>query len=475
MDIERDQRLVCHDCVGEAVLKEDIFERGAVGACFCCGSEENPAVPLEWLAGRVKPVYELLVVRAPEEIFYGVDRTYTAPNGEAPSDILAELIEADDRRVTGALIAIMGRGHASNYRNGAFDIYDDESEELTISEPDGAVLRQRWSEFCTSLKQERRFFSGGAEVLDEVFGPILRGEHPSEAVRVIAPGDPDAFIYRGRSANDENGRRLIFERLINRLSAPVPGLSGAGRMNAAGIAVFYGSFDEKTCVAELRVPVGGTAIVGRFEVIRPLRILDLTRLAASTRAMSYFAPHYAQAKAYADFIEGFHQEIRRAVIPGRETLDYLPTQIVAEYLWSQADAPVDGIIFGSAQITETANNIVLFPPTSSVEGAAAEARRAIHSLYRYPNHSDDEDACGILEEHVVFRPEPLEPEPSARASNPFDIDDDWFSSIALSATPAVAPALRLLADEVRIIEVTGIHFDTDSTPVRFSDHEDHGL
>jgi hypothetical protein len=475
MDVEREQRLVCEDCIGEALLRREIVEHGVSGACMCCRAEEQPAVTLEWLAERVKPTYELLVTRAPEEIrFYG-DRTYTEPNGESPSDVLAELIQAEDRDIAVALIAIMGRGHEWRFRDGGFDIYDDSAEELTIEEPDGSALRHRWLDFCTSLKHERRFFNAeGVDVLDEVFRPILRGEHPGNAVRVFGPDDPDRFIYRARQANDDNGRRPIFERLINQLSAPTPGVSGAGRMNAAGIAVFYGSFDVETCVAELRVPVGGAAIVGRFEVLRPLRILDLTRLAATAETLSYFDPRYAEARSYADFIEGFHQEIRRAVIPGRETLDYLPTQIVAEYLWSQADPPVDGIIFGSAQISETANNIVLFPHASTVEGAEGEARRTIHGLYRYATHDEDEEVVvGQLEQHVVFEPVPQPPEPKPRDTLPFGIDDDWFSGVTpVEAQPA---ALRLLIDQVSIVEVTGIHFSTDSVPIRFSDQEDHGF
>lgn len=473
MDVERDHRLVCEECVGEALLKREIVENGDLGVCMCCRSEENLAVTLEWLADRVKPTYELLVTRAPEEIHFGIDRTYTAPNGESPSDILTDLIQAGDSSVASAMIAIMGRGHEWNFQGGGFDIYDDEAEDLTIELPDGSALRHRWLEFCTSLKQERRFFNQGAEVLDEVFGPILRGEHPGGAVRTIGPGDADRFIYRGRRANDDSGRRPIFERLINQLAAPGPGLSGAGRMNAAGIAVFYGSFDEETCVAELRVPVGGAAIVGRFEVIRPLRILDLTRLTPSADTLSLFDPRYANARAYADFIENFHQEIRRAVIPGRETLDYLPTQIVAEYLWSQADPAIDGVIFGSAQISETANNIVLFPHASNVEGTANEARRILHGLYRYATHDEDEEVAGPLEQHVVFEPVPPAPEPRPRDTPPFGIDEEWFSGVTPIGTPAAA--LRLLVDQVRIVEVTGIHFNTDSVPVRFSDHEHLGF
>lgn len=466
-------QLVCEDCIGEPLLKREITQKGRLGICMCCKSDEHPAVTLEWLAERVKPIYELLVTPAPEEIRFDRDRVYTAPSGEYPSDILTDLIEAEDRNIAEAMIAIMGRGHEWRFRDGGIDIYD-ESEEFEILEPDGSLLRKRWIDFCSSLKHKRRFFNeDGVDVLDEVFGPVLRGEHSGDAVRTIGPGHADRFIYRARQANDDGGRRTIFGRLINQLSAPIPGTSGAGRMNAAGIAVFYGSFDIETCVAELRIPVGGAAVVGKFEIIKPLRILDLTRLATTAEALSYFAPRYAEIRAYSDFIEGFHQEIRRAVIPGRENLDYLPTQVVAEYLWSQADPPIDGLIFGSAQISESANNIVLFPHASTVAGAEAERQRTVDGMYRSTPYDEDDKVTGPAEERVLFEPLPEHPEP--RRSEPFDAEEDWFVGLGSTEPAALEPALRLLTEEVSIVEVTGIHVDIDTVPVRFSDRTDFGF
>ncbi|CAN7476243.1 RES domain-containing protein [Caulobacter sp. LjRoot300] len=474
MDVEGEKRLVCEDCIGEYLLKAEIAASGRTGPCMCCRGEEAAVVTLAWLADRVKPTYELLVTRAEEDIHFAGDRVWTAPNGQTSSELLADLIQADDRDVAVALIAIMGRGHRFDFAEGGLDLYGDENDDLAIEEPNGSALRRRWLEFCTALKHERRFFNAvGEGVLSEVFGPILCGEHGRDAVRVIGPQTADRFIYRARLANEDAGQATIFGRVVNELAAPGPGVSGAGRMNAAGISVFYGAFDIETCVAELRVPVGGAAVVGRFEVMRDLRILDLTRLAGETQAMSYFDPRYAQARAYGDFIEGFHAEIRRAVIPGRETLDYLPTQIVAEYLWSQANPPIDGIIFGSAQISQSANNIVLFPHAASVAGAQDEARRTIHGSYRAADHDEDAQVVGPLEQRVYFTPVAEPPPRRHAADNPLDLDDDWFSDFG--SPPTLEPALRLLTDEISLVEVTGIHIDRTVIPVRFDTWKNPGF
>jgi RES domain len=45
-------------------------------------------------------------------------------------------------------------------------------------------------------------------------------------------------------------------------------------MNARGIAVFYGATHAKVALAETRPPVGSRVLVGRFEITRPLKLLD---------------------------------------------------------------------------------------------------------------------------------------------------------------------------------------------------------
>ena len=51
-------------------------------------------------------------------------------------------------------------------------------------------------------------------------------------------------------------------------------------MNPTGVSVFYGAFNAKTCLAEIRLPVGATAVTASFRVVRPINVLDLTVLEA---------------------------------------------------------------------------------------------------------------------------------------------------------------------------------------------------
>ena len=102
-----------------------------------------------------------------------------------------------------------------------------------------------------------------------------------------------------------------------------------------------------TCVAEIRPPVGSYVVTGRFEVIRPLRLLDLEALTHIYEARSYFDASYEQSAARLSFLRALGERVSRPVLPEDEEFDYLPAQAIAEYLSSHRK--LDGIVFHSAQ------------------------------------------------------------------------------------------------------------------------------
>src|SRR5207244_1470845 len=120
-----------------------------------------------------------------------------------------------------------------------------------------------------------------------------------------------------------------------------------GRMNSAGIPVFYGGFSEDVCVAEVRPHVGGIVVTGQFHVTRPLQLLDLTMLDEHGFAGSMFRADYYSRVTKRLFLRSFHNLISRPVQPHEEALEYVPTQAVAEYIANVLG--LDGIIYASAQ------------------------------------------------------------------------------------------------------------------------------
>jgi hypothetical protein len=271
-----------------------------------------------------------------------------------------------------ALVDILSLGYSWVVKDGGPDLYDWSSSAYQINIDSGPYFTDLWDRFCFDVKHRSRFFSQEAkDALDEILGPAIKGDIGglTSAVRMIG-GTDDAdhrFVFRARLAHEVETQDKILRWPARELGPPPRSVHATGRMNAVGVPIFYGSFEPETSVAELRAPVGGTAIVGKFEIIRPLRVLDMQAFDAANIVRSYFDPNFSHVHAYAHFIQGFHEEIRKPVLPNAELLEYVPTQVVAEYLSNAVEPPIDAILCSSALTSPPGLNIAIFASACGVE------------------------------------------------------------------------------------------------------------
>jgi hypothetical protein len=107
--------------------------------------------------------------------------------------------------------------------------------------------------------------------------------------------------------------------------------------------------------------------VAQFEIVRPLRLLDVSKLEEVTVEGNVFDDDYIVRSQKAQFLSALKQRMTMPVMPATESSDYLPTQAIADYLGSQQDPPIDGIIYPSAQVSDKARNVVLFHKASVVK------------------------------------------------------------------------------------------------------------
>jgi hypothetical protein len=163
-------------------------------------------------------------------------------------------------------------------------------------------------------------------------------------------------------------------------------------MNAAGVLAFYGAFDPATCVAELRPPVGSRVGWAAFEIARPLVLLDLTRFQGAPKDRNVFSNYAADRMSQWSFMQEFMTEISTPILPGDEVFEYIPTQVVAEYLVrhhnfgrGKATKLIDGLVYHSAQragegkAAMDVRNVVLFGEAAMVEGTTSEKQRTVAS------------------------------------------------------------------------------------------------
>lgn len=142
------------------------------------------------------------------------------------------------------------------------------------------------------------------------------------------------------------------------------------RMSPAGIPMFYGSLTEETCLAELGNKEG-IYTIGKWRIKENLKILNLTKhFKFNKRTNQYFYPRFPSVfdRSNRDnifdyqFILRFASDLSGKVRKeGIENIEYVPTQIVAEYLRRVAlfdKKKLDGICFYSS--IDGGINYVLF-------------------------------------------------------------------------------------------------------------------
>ena len=104
------------------------------------------------------------------------------------------------------------------------------------------------------------------------------------------PGASLGAVYRARFFQSDDKLEVALTRPDKHIGPPLSAFANAGRMNAHGISVFYGASDPMVALAEVRPPVGSKVAVARFEIVRPIRLLDPTALGDDATIGSIFDP-----------------------------------------------------------------------------------------------------------------------------------------------------------------------------------------
>ena len=107
--------------------------------------------------------------------------------------------------------------------------------------------------------------------------------------------------------------------MASSLGPPPERLRKAGRMNSAGIQVFYGAYELETCLSELRPNVGDVVFAAKFELTRSLCVLDLSGFQKPLRRLDLFAKDQVQLRAQWQFMVQFNVRLRNPYRPTTNT------------------------------------------------------------------------------------------------------------------------------------------------------------
>lgn len=166
-------------------------------------------------------------------------------------------------------------------------------------------------------------------------------------------------VYRARLINSQKEKDDIIKSPEAELGKAPKEIVKNNRFSPIGISYGYFSFDEKTAIYEVRAELNKEVAVGIFELEQSLTVVDFTKqysfsLDLFDKSLNPFDKENFNI-LLTDIYE-FITDISKPINESDTLLEYVPTQIMAEYIWSLG---CDGFIFDSSQ-NKGGENLVLF-------------------------------------------------------------------------------------------------------------------
>jgi RES domain-containing protein len=202
-------------------------------------------------------------------------------------------------------------------------------------------------------------------------------------------------------------------------------------------------------------------VLGRFEITRPIRVLDLDVLTKVVTGGSWFDPEFTTRSNRAAFLRHLVDVISRPIMPRDEEFEYLPTQAVSEYLASCVEPRLDGIVFHSAQTAGEGRNVVLFHHSAGVEPYTLPEDTKVEVYTGWASPDDADDSVTIWE--TVPQPRKVEEKNSdGRVPNFEDIlkrapkdepDREWDDDVSYGK-----PTLRLDVQEIEVFRINAVTY-----------------
>jgi RES domain len=292
-----------------------------------------------------------------------------------------------------------------------------EDDEYVRIAPDNRKLNELWDRCERSFTTEVRHFNRRAEsVLYSIFDGLTQytTRDGKSAVIEAGPDAPLTSLFRARYFDSEAELTTALMYPEENLGPP-PKSSLPGRMSATGMSVFYGATRQKITIAEVQPPVGSRVLVGRFDLVRRVCLLDLEALRSVYVDGSLLDPAYNDRLRKAVFLERLSQRMTQPVTPDDAPSGYIITQVIADYLADREPA-IDGILYPSVQASSGGYNVVLFHKSARVDIPFTSMRTRFQVHLR--NLNDKDSRYGVLATVPFLAPPSREYEEEAEGLYP---------------------------------------------------------
>lgn len=347
----------CPGCIANECLAARVADAATPGDCDFCGAMNTTTVAL----------HDLFALMA-TSIRHEYEPSSTSDQVPVGSDRDLEMPTLDGAKLLDQLGNPLGHERLA-------EVFAESFEEVVDAEHWTGTLDERlvwgWQHFADELRSRTRFVfwrtprSGGAGPVDiEPADMLDELEQVIRTAGLIIPFPKGQACFRGR----KHAPHKVLAT-PQQLGPPPAHDAVSMRMSPPGIPMFYGATNEATALAELRGVAGEVATVGEWITVRDCHIVDFVRLPTIP---SIFCHEEVPRRPYLRFVQRFVEEITRPVLAhDHPSIDYVPTQAVADYIRhcvkTDLGGPIDGVLYPSA-MHAAGSNIAFFVSPEDLAG-----------------------------------------------------------------------------------------------------------
>ena len=345
---------ICNHCFDRKIINKLIAENGmkdfsdylCIRCSICSRKSEDDIFYIE------KDDLLEKLAEAIKNLYVHIDQ-YTLAGGGRESYVSLEQICSKFCDLCGDKVAQMISDEFSwehKDGGGSFgDINDPEWLPICWLEQEGL----NWDRFSQEVKHSLRFFDTNnlnrkeeLQKLDRFFERICISDLKRE-------------VFRSRGIH-EDAIETVKSNPETELGIAPSKLAKHNRFSPTGISYMYLASDEQTAIHEVFDEIYYIYPVGQFELKENLKIIDLRKSSVNNYIEKYTNPFSNEFESSifcaSEVIEKFVEEIQKPIDNESKDLEYLPTQILAEYIRFLG---YKGFIFDSSKNID-GYNIVLF-------------------------------------------------------------------------------------------------------------------
>lgn len=319
---------ICVDCVNDYALKEAVREQEISGDGPCTSCAREVSAPFDALLEAFVDGISFLYDDALNSVSYvSSEGGFVGAVTWDTWDLLENFYDCFDDNVSDKIIEEL------RARMDSKDWVDRDDPDYGPQ----VLLDRAWLEFCSKIKHDTRFVFWLEPSAEPAEQQTPWDIPPVSALHHVGSLIEDLGLFKAY----EKGHRFFRARTFPQgdrtpsdaksLGTPPAHVSLQGnRMSPAGIPMFYGAESEEVALAEVSVRTEyRAAAVGKFAASKGFAVVDLTDIPPRPSPFDQERRHQIWMIS---FLESFVEKISEPIKNGRDQVDYVPTQVMTEYL-----------------------------------------------------------------------------------------------------------------------------------------------